>query len=67
MHQLGKKIIRLVVNIKAYDFKKATGKSRMISEFEFGTDAGFSIKTAEKNCDHHRDMILKYIKTNFKE
>ena len=52
---------------KDYDFKIATEKSRL--HLVFALDSGISgeFKASKENCDHLRDIILKYVLPNLKE
>ena len=51
-----------------YDFKKATEKSRLYLSFDIGSYAfGGELKASKENCDHLRDIILKYVVPNLKE
>ena len=50
-----------------YDFKKATEKSRLYLKFVIDTRSACEFKASKENCDHFKDIILEYIKSNLKE
>ena len=62
-----KRVIYWTIQKRDYDFKKATPKSRLHLELELDTGIRGEFKAAEENCDHLRDIILKYVVPNLKE
>jgi len=58
---------RLQIEIKDYDFKKATEKSRLRVLILLGETLEGEIKAAKENCDVLRDIIIKYFKTRLTE
>ena len=49
-----------------YDFKEATGKSRLYLKISWATGISGEFKAAKENCDALRGIILKYVKKNLK-
>lgn len=62
-----KRVYYWTVEKKNYDFKKATEKSRL--HLKITLDAGIKgdLKASKGNCDHLRNIILRYIAPNLKE
>lgn len=57
----------LVVELKDYDFKKATEKSRLRVLILLGEAIQGEIKAAKENCDVLRDITIKYFKPRLAE
>lgn len=58
---------RLQVELKDYDFKKATEKSRLRVLILLGEMLEGEIKAAKENCDVLRDITTKYFKPRLAE
>ena len=62
-----KRINYLTIQKQDYDFEKATEKSRLHLTFRLDTEIIGELKAAKENCDHLKDIILKYVAPNLKE
>lgn len=58
---------RLQIELKDYDFKKATEKSRLRVLILLGETLEGEIKAAKENCDVLRDITIKYFKPRLAE
>jgi len=58
---------RLQVDLKDYDFKKATEKSRLRVLIQLGEALQGEIKAAKENCDVLRDITIRYFKPRLAE
>lgn len=56
-------------NIKKrnYNFKKATDTSSLFLRIAFDANVSGDFKAAKNNCDHLKQIILKYVLPNLKE
>ena len=71
MAPIAKRVFRWEIKKQDYDFKKATEKSRLSLEFDMsgagpGGVSGY-LKASKGNCDHLKDIILKYVVPNLIE
>lgn len=55
------------LKMQDYDFKNATEKSRLYLKIMLDTRINGEYKASKENCDHLRDIFLKYIVPNLKE
>jgi hypothetical protein len=66
-----KKVSRIAIESNAYDFRKATEKSRLSIEirlFEPSQDSmSASMKASKENCDNLMHILRKYFIPNFAE
>ena len=62
-----KRVFYWTIQKQDYDFKKATKKSRLYLKLGLGTGIGGDFKAAKENCDHLKEIILKYVVLNLKE
>lgn len=58
-------VYRLMIELKDYDFCKATEESRMRVSLTFAEDLTGELKAAKENCDILRDIIFTYIQPRF--
>lgn len=58
-------VYRLMIELKDYDFCKATEESRMRVSLTFAEDLTGELKAAKENCDILRDIIFTYIQPKF--
>jgi len=61
------KIKHIRVELKDYDFKKATEKSRLRVVILLGETIEGEFKAAKENCDVLRDITIKYFKPRLAE
>lgn len=57
----------LEIKKQDYDFKEATGKSRLYLEFALDTRVTCKFKASKENCNYLRAIIFKYVVPNLKE
>ena len=62
-----KRVVYWTIEKRDYDFKKATGESRLSLEVHFDTAIRGRFRAARKNCDYLKDMIVKHVMANLKE
>lgn len=58
------KIYSWEIEKQDYDFEKATAKSRLHLTFHMPHDRAGDLKAAKENCDHLKNIILKYVVPN---
>jgi len=61
-----KRVSYWTIQKQDYDFKKATKKSRLYLKLGLGTGISGDFKAAKENCDHLKEIILKYVVLNLK-
>ena len=61
------RIIYWTLKKQDYDFKKATEKSRLHLKFVIDIEIEAALKASKENCDHLKNIMLKYIMPNLKE
>lgn len=62
-----KRVLRWEIKKKNYDFKKATQGSRLSLLINIHFIAEGNLRATGENCDRLRDIILKYVVSNFCE
>ena len=50
-----------------YDFEQAAEKSRLYLKFNIDIGIVAAFKASKENCDHLKNIMLKYIRPNLKE
>ncbi len=58
---------RIEVNLKDYDFEKATESSRLQLSIQLEEGLYAELKAAKENCDVLRDITIKYFKPRLAE
>ena len=58
------RIKQFFVQKQKYDFERATEESRLNVEFRTDLDVIGKMKASKENCDHLRDIVLKYLRPN---
>lgn len=61
-----KRVFYWTIQKQDYDFKKATKKSRLYLKLSLDPGIGGDFKAAKENCDHLKEIILKYVVLNLK-
>ena len=59
-------MLRWEVKKQEYDFKQATGRSRLFLSFDINGFVGAELKASQENCDYLRDIFFKYVVPNMK-
>lgn len=62
-----KRIYYWTIRKQDYDFKKATGKSKLYLTFDLDTGISGEFKASKENCDYLKDILVKYVVPNLKE
>ncbi len=57
----------LRVQKEAYDFKNATGSSRLYIRFKSASGLAGELRASGKNCDYLRNIMAKYIRPNMRQ